>query len=77
MLAKNDELLCEKIGIDLADTIAFGDEQNDLSLIENAGLGVAMGNAVPELKKAADLITCTNQDDGLSVVLEQILADSQ
>lgn len=71
------KLLCEKIGIDLADTIAFGDEQNDLSLIENAGLGVAMGNAVPELKKAADLITCTNQDDGLSVVLEQILADSQ
>ena len=54
---------------------AFGDELNDISMIEYAGLGVAMANAVPEVKKAADLITESNTEDGLAKVLDRIIAD--
>ena len=50
---------------DLSDTVAFGDSMNDLELICEAGIGVAMGNAVEELKKAADLITAPIDEDGV------------
>lgn len=53
--------------------IAFGDGQNDLSMIEYAGTGVAMGNAVEELKKAANKITATNNEDGIAKILEELL----
>lgn len=69
------KLLCETIGIPQEETVSFGDEQNDISMIEYAGLGVAMANAVPEVKKVANLITDTNLNDGLSKVLEQIIRD--
>lgn len=64
------------IGSSLADTVAFGDEHNDLSLIVAAGHGVAMGNAIDEVKDAADEVTGTNDDDGVAVVLERILAQA-
>ena len=67
--------LCEIIGIDRTETVSFGDEQNDISMIEYAGLGVAMANAVPEVKKAADLITESNVNDGLAKVVDRIVAD--
>jgi Cof subfamily protein (haloacid dehalogenase superfamily) len=69
------KLLCETIGIDKSETVSFGDELNDISMIEYAGLGVAMANAVPEVKKAADLITESNTEDGLAKVLDRIIAD--
>ena len=68
------KLLCETIGIDKSETVSFGDELNDISMIEYAGLGVAMANAVPEVKKAADLITESNTEDGLAKVLDRIIA---
>jgi len=49
--------------------IAFGDEDNDLEMIDYAGIGIAMGNAIPELKKIAKDITLTNNDDGIAKVL--------
>lgn len=64
--------LCETIGIDIADTIAFGDNHNDISMLQAAGLGVAMGNAVPEAKKAADLVTADSAEDGIAVTLEEL-----
>ncbi len=48
-----------------ADTIAFGDGPNDNEMIESAGIGVAMGNAVEPLKKAADLVTTDIHDNGI------------
>lgn len=54
--------------------IAFGDEDNDLEMIDYAGTGVAMGNAIDQLKSIADEITDTNNDDGISRILEDRLA---
>ncbi|MBB6453024.1 hypothetical protein HNQ94_001472 [Salirhabdus euzebyi] len=50
--------------------IAFGDEDNDLEMIEYAGIGVAMGNAIPELKNVSTHVTKTNQEEGISLFLE-------
>lgn len=50
---------------DLSETVAFGDSMNDLEIIREAGIGVAMGNAVPELKAAADYITSSIEEDGI------------
>lgn len=51
--------------IDVAHTIAFGDGGNDTSMIRQAGIGIAMGNAIPELKQEADYITTSVDDDGI------------
>jgi Cof subfamily protein (haloacid dehalogenase superfamily) len=58
-------------GITAADVVAFGDMPNDISMLRWAGLGVAMGNAHPEAKAAADEVTTSNADDGLARVLER------
>jgi Cof subfamily protein (haloacid dehalogenase superfamily) len=63
--------LCEQLGIRREDCMALGDGTNDTSMIEAAGIGVAMGNAAPEVKAAANVITKTNEEDGLA---EAILA---
>lgn len=49
--------------------IAFGDEDNDLEMIDYAGLGIAMGNAIEQLKNIANDITLTNNEDGIAKVL--------
>ncbi|PIC62795.1 phosphatase [Sporosarcina sp. P13] len=54
--------------------IAFGDEDNDLEMIEYAGVGVAMGNAIDGLKSIANEITSTNNEDGISLILEDRLS---
>jgi Cof subfamily protein (haloacid dehalogenase superfamily) len=59
------------LGITAADVVAFGDMPNDVSMLRWAGLGVAMGNAHPEAKAAADEVTAPNTDDGLARVLER------
>lgn len=53
--------------------IAFGDEDNDLEMIDYAGVGVAMGNAIDELKSIAKHVTNTNEEDGIGVFLEEYL----
>ncbi len=53
--------------------IAFGDEDNDLEMIDYAGVGVAMGNAIEELKSISDHVTKTNEEDGIAVFLEEYL----
>jgi Cof subfamily protein (haloacid dehalogenase superfamily) len=59
------------LGITAEDVIAFGDMPNDIPMLLWAGLGVAMGNAHPEAKAAADEVTAPNSDDGLARVLER------
>jgi 5-amino-6-(5-phospho-D-ribitylamino)uracil phosphatase len=54
--------------------IAIGDEINDITMVKNAGLGVAMGNARPELLKYAKRIIGRNNEDGLAIFLEELLA---
>ena len=65
--------LCEHLGIDAADVVAFGDEYNDHEMLRWAGLGVAMGNASPVTQSFADEVTLTNAEDGVAVVLERLL----
>lgn len=63
--------LCGHLGIDVAQTIAFGDGTNDISMLQAAGIGVAMANAPQEVKDAADRVTLTNEEDGIADFLEK------
>ena len=55
----------DKLGISIADSMAFGDGPNDLEMIAGVGFGVAMGNAVPELKAVADYVCPAIDEDGI------------
>ncbi|WP_226576897.1 Cof-type HAD-IIB family hydrolase [Halobacillus litoralis] len=57
--------------------IAFGDEDNDLEMIEYAGVGVAMGNAINELKDVSNYVTQSNEEDGISIFLDNYLEVSK
>ena len=60
------------LGIDIKDTIAFGDGGNDKSILLAAGTGVAMGNASDDVKAAADYVTASVDEDGLARALERL-----
>ena len=66
--------LCEVLGIEASEVVAFGDELNDLAMLRWAGHGVAMGNALDVVKRAADEVTTSNDADGLAIVVERLLA---
>lgn len=70
-------LFAERLGLSLENCAAFGDGLNDLSMVEAAGLGVAMANAVPEVKAAAARETLSNDEDGVAVVLEELERDAE
>jgi HAD superfamily hydrolase (TIGR01484 family) len=61
-------------GIEPRQIIAIGDDMNDLHMIRNAGLGVAMGNARPEVQAIAQRVIGSNHEDGLAEFLEEIVA---
>lgn len=61
--------------VKIEEAIAFGDNFNDLDMLENVGLGVAMGNAPEEIKQAANRVTATNNEDGLALILEEIFPE--
>ena len=63
-------VLLKEIGVERKEMIAIGDGYNDLSMIKFAGLGIAMGNAQEPVKKAADYITLSNEEDGVAEALE-------
>lgn len=66
------ELVAKHFNLSLADVIAFGDGENDLTMIQEAGTGVAMGNAVPAVKAAAKLVTKSNDEDGIAFALQEL-----
>jgi hydroxymethylpyrimidine pyrophosphatase-like HAD family hydrolase len=59
------------LGVEAAEVVAFGDMPNDLEMLRWAGHGVAMGNAHPELREAADEVTARYDEDGVALVLER------
>lgn len=67
------EFLCGYLGIPAECAVAFGDERNDCSMLRAAGLGVAMGNAAPEARAAADVVTASNDEDGVAQMLLRLL----
>lgn len=61
--------LCTALDISPNDTIAFGDSENDISMLEAAGCGVAMGNAERTVREHADFVTLSNNEDGIAEFL--------
>ena len=67
-------MLAELLSIPVADTVAVGDEVNDIPMIRAAGLGAAMANAVPAAKEAADYVTaCDNNHSGVAEVIRKFI----
>ncbi|WP_348736275.1 HAD family hydrolase [Spiroplasma endosymbiont of Ammophila pubescens] len=65
------QFLAQHLGVDVTNTYAFGDSHNDLELIRDAGRGLAVSNAIDELKAIADKIILSNQEDGPAKYLRQ------
>lgn len=63
--------LARKLGYTREQTMAFGDGENDISMLQAAGVGVAMGNAADEVKAAADRVTISNDDDGVAYAIRK------
>ncbi len=63
--------LCEFLKLDLAEAVAIGDAYNDAEILQTAGVGVAMGNAIDEIKKLADFVTLDNDNDGVAAAIEK------
>ena len=65
--------ICKVLNIDPAEVVSFGDAANDIPMLEAAGMGVAMGNAQEAVKEAADMVTLSNNEDGIAAALAQLL----
>ncbi len=65
--------LAERDGIARHEIVAIGDDNNDLEMIEHAGLGIAMGNAIEAVKRVADHVTASNDEDGLARAIERFV----
>lgn len=73
---KSLEILADKLGVRREQVVAIGDNENDLSMLEFAGLGIAMGNAEEYVKETANYVTLTNNENGVAHVIDKfILAD--
>lgn len=65
--------LANYLGIDIKDTIAIGNDYNDISMLKEAGFSICVENSLEEVKKESDYITLSNDEDGVASVLEKIL----
>lgn len=65
--------LAERLGIDAEHVMAIGDQLNDLEMLEWAGLGVAMGNAVARIKEVSDVVTSSNDEAGVAQAIQNYI----
>lgn len=65
--------LCEILGITLENVVAFGDAENDIEMIAEVGIGVAVANAMPRLKEVAKFHTFNYLEDGVAIYLQKLL----
>ena len=63
--------LAEMLDIPMHDVMAFGDGENDIEMLQAAGIGIAMGNAMPEVEAAADEVSSGNNEDGIAEALQK------
>ncbi|SHF89979.1 Cof-type HAD-IIB family hydrolase [Ornithinibacillus halophilus] len=63
--------VCKELGITMENVLACGDSLNDIKMIQDAGVGVAMGNAQEAIKKVANHVTDTNNNDGVAKAIEK------
>lgn len=75
--AESLAILCKKLGLTRDDLIACGDGFNDRSMVEYAGIGVAMANAQEVVKEVADYITTSNDEDGVAKVIDKFLINGE
>lgn len=68
------ERVCRRLGIPAGEVIAVGDMANDLSMLAWAGRSVAVANADPAVLAEVDEVTASNDDDGVALILERVLA---
>ena len=66
------EKLAEILGVDMKNTIAVGDNDNDISMLETAGTGYAVSNASQGAKEAADIITVSNEEHAIAKIIEEL-----
>ncbi|WP_170924690.1 Cof-type HAD-IIB family hydrolase [Candidatus Enterococcus clewellii] len=66
------EYLANHLGISLQETIAIGDQENDIEMLLKSGLGIAMGNAAPHVKDVANHVTLTNDQNGVAEILRNL-----
>lgn len=64
-------MLCKELGIAASEVMALGNAQNDNSMLEFAGHGVAMGNSIPETLAVADDVTADNNHDGVAAAIDK------
>ncbi|MFV0393192.1 MAG: Cof-type HAD-IIB family hydrolase [Coprobacillaceae bacterium] len=69
--ASSLQMICERLNITADEVIAFGDAENDISMLQFAGCGVAMGNARTAVKDIADEVTLSNNEDGIAYTLSK------
>ncbi|MFZ5229420.1 sugar-phosphatase [Enterobacter bugandensis] len=65
--------LADALGIKQEEIMALGDQENDIAMIEFAGVGVAMDNAIPSVKEVADFVTKSNLEDGVAYAIEKFV----
>lgn len=65
------DVLSKSYNIPVEQIVAIGDDYNDVNMIQMAGLGVAMANGIDEVKKVADFITLSNEEDGVASVIQK------
>ncbi len=63
--------VCKAFHADVSEIVAFGDDYADIGMLQLCGIGVAMGNAIPQVKDAADAVTLSNEEDGAAAYLEK------
>jgi len=73
---KGCELILKTEGISAGQAVYFGDDNDDADCISNAGLGVAMGNAIDRVKEVSDITAPSNEQEGVAKVLEELLCSS-
>jgi Cof subfamily protein (haloacid dehalogenase superfamily) len=67
--------LVERMGLTMAQVVAVGDDINDVDMIRDSGLGIAVANAIPAVKAVAKRVTLSNDEDGVAQVIEELLEE--
>lgn len=65
--------LCDKLDMDLSQVVAMGDSRNDIEMVQAAGRGIAVANALDDLKEVADEITVSNDENAVACIIDEIL----
>lgn len=65
--------MTQYLGLDIAETAAFGDGGNDIAILRQAGIGIAMGNAADTVKQNADMVTTSVDEDGVKNAIERLM----